>query len=230
MIKKRVSWLVVYLVVGLGMVGSGRAAPVLEIDPARNVFSLTGSDTGNAIETPVPFQPSVTFDVAWDNGGATGGGIGFFQLGDPNTGDTVDSQFSAESLTIDAAGQILIEFAQFELDFEDSISSPTTITGLGVEIDYSGMSPARIAVFEGAIGSSLPVSIGSGWSSISVVAVPEPSALVLAGLAGLVGVGFALVGRRVGRVRTAQSVDFLRVRQSGDSEPMNGLTPSTLIF
>lgn len=70
----------------------------------------------------------------------------------------------------------------------------TSLTGKGpsAAVSYAGLPAADIPVFESLIGKSLDLSMGTGYSPISVQAVPEPSPRVM----GAVGIACAAWGAR----------------------------------
>ncbi len=59
----------------------------------------------------------------------------------------------------------------------------TTLSGTGVYQSYAGLTD--VAMFESVIGSQLAVAAGTGFSAMSVQAVPEPSSCLFMGLMSL---------------------------------------------
>jgi hypothetical protein len=73
----------------------------------------------------------------------------------------------------------------------------TTLTGKGPSavVSYAGLPEANIPLFESLVDATLVQSIGTGYSPISVQAVPEPSTYCMA-LAGLACGGLSMWRRR----------------------------------
>ncbi len=62
-------------------------------------------------------------------------------------------------------------------------------------LSYAGLPAADIPVFESLIGKSFVLSAGTGYSPISVQAVPEPSTWLM-GMSGLAGAACSMVRPR----------------------------------
>jgi hypothetical protein len=68
-------------------------------------------------------------------------------------------------------------------------SLPVSLTGTGVDVDYSYFTPAHKAILESKNGVVLSVnnanSNGSGFEDVSVSVIPEPSSTLLVGLGAI---------------------------------------------
>lgn len=183
--------LVSAIVIGVVVARSVPAALVMKIDTNNDTFHIDGSDTGNAeIDALNPGSYSLQF-------------IHFFSIGVPQSAVITGSaqNFFAQATTLSMIGgmNIITNFGQnyVFMDLYSSSGDITALTGNGpsAAMSYAGLPAADIPVFESLIGKSLALSIGTGYSSIPVVAIPEPSKWVM-GAAGIACAGWGAFRRR----------------------------------
>jgi hypothetical protein len=172
----------------------------MRIDTDNKTFFMEGSDTGNFFESD-PSEFGDPADEMVDIGDYSLQFIHFFSTTVP--GFSVITP-SPQSLFVEEAavefgfmdmgsnagqGYVSIEFVSF--------SDITTLTGKGpsAALSYGGLPEAKIPLFESLIGQTLALSQGTGYSAISVQAVPEPSTYCMA-LAGLGFTGYSMWRRR----------------------------------
>ena len=169
------------LTVGALLAGHAQAALVMEIDTANEQFRLTGSDSGTA-----DYWPDL------------GGYMAAWTL---ETGDFTGSETYYQDLDSDLFSQDFSREVFTETHYDVPFGSKTvlaavylfefsTVTGSGIWVDYSSMAETLKTDFESRIGGILPeLDVGtggeSGWSPVSVQAVPEPATMALLGLGGL---------------------------------------------
>jgi|LauGreDrversion4_2_1035121.scaffolds.fasta_scaffold50002_3 hypothetical protein len=178
------------------------AALVMRIDTVSDTFFIEGSDTGSA-----QYQP---FDPSDPQQGGTYflQFIYYFLTAVPQSfGVTNNPQnFFVQATTFSMFGQMnmITNFGQeyVFMDLSSGSSDITALTGQGpsAAVSYAGLPAANIPLFESLIGTSLVLSTGTGYSSISVTgvpvtAVPEPATWVLPA-GGFAALGFGVWRRR----------------------------------
>jgi hypothetical protein len=171
------------LAASLGFAMPAQAALTMNLDTTAKTFSLTGTDTGAAIS------------------GIHGGFISWEASGvGAESGQHAYSTDLAFSTTLGTPGNtsnnhdtLLIGFpnGSFGVTLEISQSGATTLTGLNNFQSYAFLSSTNQAALESLIGTTMPIFQGTGFSGLSVAAVPVPAAVWLFGsaLAGLIGFG-----------------------------------------
>jgi hypothetical protein len=157
-------------VVGRWTQEEAHAGLLLHIDTATQEFFFSGSDSG----TPVFFFSF--YSVIWDVG----------TISDPTELLPHDG-LSASGNTLLSSNVDLYETGALT-NAAFPFSDPVTLTGNGKRKSYASANDAQRAYFEGTIGSRLTPSVGTGFSDIRVV--PEPSPLVLIGIAGALVIVF----------------------------------------
>ena len=159
------------LTIGTLVVSNSMGALSLEIDADNDQFRLTGSDTGTAILN------SGTYTVLWLTDGYDGA-FAYQDWGSVLFSDILDAEVWGQDDNTEAT-------TGFQANKNEDFS---TLSGSAIWVGYSGMGEAQKADFESLIGSSIPLAteadIGtpsdrmqSGWSPISVEAVPEAATL-----------------------------------------------------
>ena len=170
---------------GVMAVSSASGALILHINTADKTFALTGSDTGT---------DSYPGDAAWGYTLTGGSSVDAAQRLDATqySATPSDVTMGAFQISLNEGGdtQLLVGF-QFA-----NAGETHAISGTGVYASYASLSSAEQTAFERFIGNSLSSKPATGWSDMSVVAVPEPTSLALLGL------GAAALGLRR-RVRKA---------------------------
>lgn len=183
--------------VGLGLslaaLGSASAALIMRIDAANDLFYMEGSDTGAGDHS------GPTYDVQFYYGFST----------QPSATATITNTpqnlfVQGTTLPIFSGGMNMIRgnpnpnYVFMDLS---ALSDITTLTGKGPTetVSYAGLPPADQALFESMIGQSMSLTIGTGYSPISVQAVPEPAGLALTG-AALALAGWTIRRRPAGRL------------------------------
>lgn len=173
------------------------AALVMRIDTGSDTFFIEGSDTGSAEYSPNdPFNPQLggTYFVQF---------IHYFPTAVPQSAIITSSpqNFFLQATTFSMYGgmNMITNFGQnyVFMDLGSGSSDITSLTGKGpsAAVSYAGLPAADIPVFESLIGNSLVLSTGTGYSSMSVTAVPEPSTWVLLA-GGVAGAGQGAWRRR----------------------------------
>ena len=161
---------------------SAHAQIILTIDTAAKNWELSGAATG---------QPGLaggsTYEVFWSQP---------FFVGSTALTDLQNPAFTnagwMPSFSIAQTAETATGFAEFRAELSqttsgDDLSTITvTVSAIGGPIDYSGHSTAYKSAFEGLVGGSVPLLIGTGFGDISVQGVPEPTSFALFGIA-LVG-------------------------------------------
>jgi hypothetical protein len=166
---------------------SAQAALVLSIDPTAKTFFLSGTDTGTFgdgilyLEAAWVLAPGGTGDANQKLALSSGGSSTTISLNPGPIDPTVNSFVGV------GGGSNRLSLALF---VEKPNPAAQTVSGLGATISYAGLTANNQALLENAIGQTMPLSLGSGFDGISVVAVPEPSNSVL--ICGLVGAGLLL--------------------------------------
>ena len=175
------------------------AALVLNIDTAAKNFYLTGSDTGNAQVDPgfFPGDP-VSYSVQFIHYFATNALSASGQLA-PSTAGLFTEGVGGFSGSMSAYNNQFGPDYVF-MDIFSYAGDITTLTGAGASsaVSYASVPTGDMSGFESMIGSTMGLTVGSGYSWISVQAVPEPSTCAL-GLAGLACGGYTLARRRRSR-------------------------------
>ena len=169
------------------------AGLVMRIDTASRTFFIDGSDTGNADyfepDPGLPGDYSLQF-------------IHFFSTTVPQFGTITTSaqNLFVQGATLPMTGHMyMVSNSGQNYVFMDLFSGGgdiTTLTGNGpsAAVSYAGLPAVDIPLFESLIGDTLDRSIGTGYSPISVQAIPEPS--TCASLLGGLAVGGFVVFRR----------------------------------
>lgn len=173
------------------------AALVMRIDTGSDTFFIEGSDTGSAEYTPNdPFDPQQggTYFLQF---------IHYFPTAVPQSAIITNNpeSFFVQATTLSMYGgmNMITNFGQnyVFMDLGSGSSDITSLTGKGssAAVSYASLPAADIPVFESLIGTSLVLSTGTGYSSMSVTAVPEPSMWVLSA-GGVGGAGYGMWRRR----------------------------------
>lgn len=166
------------------------AAFELRLNTATQEFALFGSDSG----TPGVFGEG---EVAWrllNLGGSGDGAVGYDNdIAFSTSVGTPGNSFLGYDLRIVSgtvgSGSIILFTGMSSQD-------PQTLTGSGVFQSYSAISDAgAITRLESTIGQSLSLVTGTGFSSVSVTAVPEPSTYAM--LFAVAALGLALWRRKL---------------------------------
>jgi hypothetical protein len=172
-----------------------RSAPaglIMRIDTENKLFFMEGSDTGQAFPEPPPEE-----------------GVGGFYLQFQHTfvtnpsenaviTETPQNLFVQETtLPISSGGMNLgQDVSGFLFISLYALTDITALTGKGpsTTVTYASLQPVDRTLFESMIGQTIPLVAGSGYSPISVQAVPEPSTYAMA-LAGLACGGYSIFRR-----------------------------------
>lgn len=189
--------LVVALVIGVVVDRSVQAALVMKIDTNNETFFIDGSDTGSAEYVPNDFfSPELggTYFLQF---------IHYFSTAVPQSATVTSNpqNFFVEATPLSMYGgmNIITNFGQnyVFMDLGSGSSDITSLTAKGpsAAVSYAGLPAADIPVFESLIGNSLVLSTGTGYSSIPVILVPEPSTWVV-GAAGIACAGRGAFRRR----------------------------------
>lgn len=163
------------------------AGLIMRIDSTNDTFFIEGTDTGNAAYSPNdPFDPGAggSYLVQF---------IHYFSTTVPTSAIITISpeNLFVESATLPMYGTMSMITNSGQnyvfMDLGSGSGDITTLTGKGpsAAVSYAGLPAADIPVFESLIGQNLVLGSGSGYSPLSVVAVPEPAtcSLLVAGLA-----------------------------------------------
>ena len=181
-------WLA-YCLVALATVAASQAVSaglVLNINTTSKNFFFTGSDTGQAEIPPTDPQDPVEYRVGF---------LHYFVRDAFSSSCTIAGYQSLPSLFLQGAsfdgGNMVMynnppspDYVFFGLVSSGDI---TALTGnvSSAALSYASIPSSNMAAFESLVGKTLDLSIGTGYSSVSVVqAVPEPSTCVM-GAAGL---------------------------------------------
>ncbi|TWT46854.1 hypothetical protein Pla108_41920 [Botrimarina colliarenosi] len=147
-----------------------RAGLVLTIDPVAKTYQLTGTSAFT------PFFGDESDFAQWSNaGGESYGAL---------------TSFDATSATATPSALALTRLRLFDnatdliLDWGTGSVGPQQVVGNGQSLSYASASTIQQAYFESIIGQSLTPYPGLSADPIPVVNVPEPTSLVLLGLAG----------------------------------------------
>ena len=161
---KKCLWAVALLVLGASMAS---ADLVMKIDAAAKNFYFEGSDSGIGQDVGGPFELSFS----------TGNNYNLSSDPPPlQIGSCFEESFellNVLNLSIGTKLQIYL------LGFDT-----TTLTGKGSSfaVSYASLSSANQTVFESMVGDAFSLDGGSGYSDISVQAVPEPATAGLLGI------------------------------------------------
>jgi hypothetical protein len=165
---------------GLGMMAatgpSVHAALIMRIDADNDIFYIEGSDTGNGVDFGFG-----SYDLQFKHDFATQ------PSASANVTPTPQNLFvQGATLPISSGNMNMIRpgsgpgYVFIDLSATNDI---TALTGKGPleTVSYAGLPTADQTLFEGMIGQTFSLSIGTGYSPMSVQAVPEPTALGLTG-------------------------------------------------
>ena len=175
----------------ISFVGSEKAqsALIMKVDTNNQSFYFQGSDQGSAYKMDFFFSEDYSLQF-----------IHFFPSTAVYASLTENPEnFFVEGATLSINGKMSMTRNGNEnylfLDLSSSRSDITTLTGTGqsASVSYANLTSSNIILFESLIGGSLTQSIGTGYSPISVQAVPEPSTYALFGLGAI---GMLMVMRR----------------------------------
>lgn len=167
----------------LATADEAQAALTLSIDTDTKTYSFSGVDSGT-------FADFGSFNfMSWNanqlNGGDFGGtqadanGLWTSSVGSPAPG------FTGTSFYVQADAQGPAPTGQVTIGLFNSELGPTTVTGTGGSASYSGLSAANMGLFEGLIGTNVPLSNGSGFGSLRVIPEPSHALLLVVGIAGI---------------------------------------------
>lgn len=166
---------------------SAVAALTLQLNTFTKEFTLLGSDTGTLL------SGSGESVVNWSLDGVGGSGSGDLSFTEANVlswFSPAGAPLATEISSIADDGGVV----SITLRLQGNITDPATINGSGIFQSYAGFAPDAMARFESTIGSQLPLNAGTGFSSISVTAVPEP--MTYAAIVGFATLGIAFISRR----------------------------------
>jgi hypothetical protein len=193
---RRLACLTTVVVLSLLMLRTVSAGLIMRIDTDSKTFFIDGSDTGNAQFDPDLDGPSGgTYSLQF---------IHYFSTTVPEFGTITTSaqNLFVQGATLPMYGHMyMVSNSGQNYVFMDLFSYTggdiTTLTGTGpsAATSYAGLPAADIPLFESLIGDTLGRTIGTGYSSISVQAVPEPFTCIMA-LAGIACGGFSMWRRR----------------------------------
>ena len=143
----------------LVLVGSSSASLVMEINTGAKTFNITGSASGQ-------FQHIGDYYAVWEFGDTSSGN----PADELNLSAAFDQTMSLNSSMAfyTSGGQDL---------FLGNNSNVTFLSGTGTDISYSGLSASLQSRLEGMIDSTMPLTVGSGFNSMSVI--PEPSTIMM---------------------------------------------------
>lgn len=156
---------------------TSHAIITLTIDSGAETLTFTGSDTGNS------FDPSPGFGVAeivtWQFGPGSG----------TNESVNIASGFS-ESFNDQTNLQVIdgssSDGIRLILSNSGSPAAPfTDLTATGTPISYAGLSAPFRAILSSIPSGTMALDQGTGYSSVTINAIPEPSAVTLIVVAGL---------------------------------------------
>jgi hypothetical protein len=190
-------------IVALATLGSGRAEGDLLALEATGAFGPTSTLGGTAFGAGTTYSFRAVFDPAKDRNPTPGDGAGYFLAtqftitiagygafeGIPNDDLNVAFLDPTYHLGINAAGLVTSRGAPFFLDAYSSVAppfdphAPTPTTFLGYLTTLPGF--PYVVPLAGGAGELVINDVGDTPRTASLVAVPEPSSLVLAGLIGL---------------------------------------------
>ena len=160
----------VAILAGFGAM-TASAAIVMKVNTANNTFSFEGTDTGNGQYYGYQNHYEVNFKSK---------SSGTWMGGSPNPVN-LELAFPGvpePSLIIYADEGIGLGFSSGE-----NGSDITTITAVSTEtFDYSTWNESSQTALENAIGDTMTLSTGSGYSSIAIQAIPEPATMGLIAL------------------------------------------------
>jgi len=169
----------IMLMVGLvfALVAGASAELTLNIDTGAKTISFSGTDSGIALDI------GGIYLLNWYNQGPASSSQSIDIAGTAFE-ETIESEtFNVYIYAGDGTGGLQLYF--------DNFADITTLTGTGTAISYSGLGADYQRILEGSIGSTIPLGVGWGYSSINVASIPEPATLGL-----LAAGGIALLRRR----------------------------------
>jgi len=188
--KFSIKWLI-FGVATFASASTSSATLSLSVNTDTREFALLGFDTGT------PFGFSSAGFIEWKlpgSGGITsaqsyGNGVAFStDVGMPDSGTFgYDTRVAAQTS----------ESGEVALALVVSTSVSQTITGSAVYQSYASLDPAALARLESAVGQNLLLEFGTGFSPVSVVAVPEPA--MGSAVAGGIALFFCLLRGTLGR-------------------------------
>jgi hypothetical protein len=219
------------VIVAVATLGSGQAKADMLAMEATGAFGPTSTLGGAAFGADAPYSFHAVFDPAKDRNPAPGDGAGYFRAaqftitiagygtfaGVPNDDLNVALLDPTYHLSINAAGLLTSRGEPFFLDTYSAVvppfdpHAPTPATFLGYRRTLSGF--PYVVPLAGGAGELVINDVGDAPRTASLVAVPEPSSLVLAGVGGLAlfGTGFIrLLGyawRRGGKANQGAAAD-----------------------
>jgi hypothetical protein len=169
----------------------------MTIDTDTKTFFIEGSDTGHADF----FQP-----MPWDPADYSLQFIHYLATTVPTFGIITESAANlfTEGTPLSMYGHMYMVSNSGQnyvfMDLMSSVGDITTLTGTGssAALSYAGLAPADIPLFESLIGDQLVLSIGTGYSPISVQAVqavPEIDLSSMGGVLAFIG-GLGLLEHR----------------------------------
>ena len=170
----------------------------MTIDTDTKTFFIEGSDTGHANF----FQP-----MPWDPADYSLQFIHYFATTVPAFGIITESAANlfTEGTPLSMYGHMYMVSNSGQnyvfMDLVSNVGDITTLTGTGpsAALSYAGLAAADIPLFESLIGDQLVLSIGTGYSPISVQAVqavPEIDLSSMGGVLAFIGGGLGLLERR----------------------------------
>jgi PEP-CTERM motif len=191
------------LIVALATLGSGQTEAGLLALQATGAFGPTSTLGGTAFGAHTPYSFRAVFDPAMDRNPMPGDGAGYFRAtqftitiegygtfeGIPNDDLNVALLDPTYHLGIHAAGLLTSRGEPFFLDAYSAVAppfdphAPTPATFLGYLRTLPGF--PYVVPLAGGAGELVINDAGDTPRTASLVAVPEPSSLVLAGLGGL---------------------------------------------
>lgn len=157
----------------------GQAALIFTLDPLAKTFYFSGSDSGTPNSsildgtsewtTQIPLESVANQNI--DLGAAVSAESGF-------------SFFNNSFL------QLLGSVDRIEIEIRPKTAVFQTITGTEVPVSYAGLNASHQTSLETFVanGGIFDLALGAGFSPITTVAVPEPSAILL----GVVGIALLL--------------------------------------
>ena len=159
----------IMIMVGLvfALVAGASAELTLNINTGAKTFSFSGTDSGNALDIGITFL--------------------YWEIGSDGSSQSINIADTAFEEVIDTA-RIQVNFnaggGGLVLYFDDYVDI-TTLTGTGTAISYSSLDSDHQGVLEGYIGSTIPLTVGEGYSGINIASIPEPATIALLAAGGI---------------------------------------------